>query len=552
MTKDGMKGKFLIDQNLNVETIEYNTESLEFEYTTVSRKDNKVKINIVVTDKINGIKQIDYPEEDALKVVSGTKEQISIDYEVELGQEYKFVITTGDGNKTEKIIKIDDYYYNVTKEFGENVTIDNNATKTAYNKTYETTISISDYYYIMTGLTVTMGDKTITTSGNDIVDINTGKIKIEKVTDNINIKVTTKQLVISATTPYIGTSTTVTDSSKSVSDNSQEIGTTLYINFKATLEGKACTITLKDDTNKTVPYAITTNGKYTFIATGTYSEKIITKEIEVKVNKYKSVGGFVQYDAGDWTEEEIQELKNQKLYMLNKAKTYNSTFNLNDSSTGLNFTFGGFTYKGDTTNESAISSGTIITSRNQSVASGRGTPKYSGWQILESNSNNGKIYVTKLVHAGSPENFVFAKEPLGYGGMEAPDNSDRAEYLLSGGTRRTGYNTLRDGKTKINPRNWDMYKDQKQLNLINEVHMMTYDEAAKICHSSLGRINCYYWIAAKYNTWYICYMSDNIYSSIDYYASACYGVRPVITMNDGVYIVSGNGTEENPYVLGKD
>ena len=549
MTKDNVKGKFLIGQNLDIETIEYNTSSVEIEYTTISRIDNKVKINIVVTDKINGIKQIDYPEEDALKVVSGTKEQISIDYEVELGKEYKFVITTGDGNKTEKIIKIDDYYYNVTKDFGESVTIDNNATKAAYNKTYEATISISDYYYIMTGLTVTMGDKTITTSGNDVVDINTGKIKIEKVTDNINIKVTTKQLVISATTPYIGTSTTVTDSSKSVSDNSQEIGTTLYINFKATLEGKACTITLKDDTNKTVPYAITTNGKYTFIATGTYSEKIITKEIEVKVNKYKSVGGFVQYDAGDWTEEEIQELKNQKLYMLNKAKTYNSTFNLNDSSTGLNFTFGGFTYKGDTTNESAISSGTIITSRNQSVASERGKPKYNGWQILESNSNNGKIYVTKLVHAGSPENFAYAREQ--YGSTEVEYNSYRAEYLLSGGARQTGYNTLRDGKTKINPRNWDMYKDKKQLNLINEVHMMTYDEAAKICHSSLGHA-LYYWLAAKWDKTYICYMSDNIYSSMDYYASACYGVRPVITMNDGVYIVSGNGTEENPYVLGKD
>ena len=202
MTKDGIIGKFLIDSNLNIETMEYNTNSLEFEYTTISRTDNKVKINIVVTDKINGVKQIEYPEGNPLKVVNGTKDQISIDYEVELGQEYKFVITTGDGNKTEKIIKVDDYYYNVTKDFGEGVNIDNKTTKAAYNKTYEAIISTKENYEI-TDLVVTMGKEAITTSGNDVVDINTGKIKIEKVTDDINIKVTTISINISTTNQLI-------------------------------------------------------------------------------------------------------------------------------------------------------------------------------------------------------------------------------------------------------------------------------------------------------------------------------------------------------------
>ena len=32
----------------------------------------------------------------------------------------------------------------------------------------------------------------------------------------------------------------------------------------------------------------------------------------------------------------------------------------------------------------------------------------------------------------------------------------------------------------------------------------------------------------------------------------CWGIRPVVVMNDGVYIASGDGTESNPYVLGKD
>ena len=39
------------------------------------------------------------------------------------------------------------------------------------------------------------------------------------------------------------------------------------------------------------------------------------------------------------------------------------------------------------------------------------------------------------------------------------------------------------------------------------------------------------------------------YSSSLYYT---FGIRPVVEMNDGVYIAGGDGTETNPYVLGKD
>ena len=31
-----------------------------------------------------------------------------------------------------------------------------------------------------------------------------------------------------------------------------------------------------------------------------------------------------------------------------------------------------------------------------------------------------------------------------------------------------------------------------------------------------------------------------------------YGIRPVVEMNDGVYIASGTGSYTDPYVLGKD
>lgn len=41
--------------------------------------------------------------------------------------------------------------------------------------------------------------------------------------------------------------------------------------------------------------------------------------------------------------------------------------------------------------------------------------------------------------------------------------------------------------------------------------------------------------------------SGNLYGTNEY----CFGIRPVVTMVEGVYIVSGIGTEEDPYVLGK-
>ena len=537
MTKDRIKGKFLIDQNFNISVTEYNTSRLEFEYTTISRTDNKVKINIVVTDKINGVKQIEYPEGNPLKVVSGTKEQISIDYEVELGQEYKFVITTGEGNKTEKIIKIDDYYYDVTKDFGENVTIDNNATKTAYNKTYEATVSTEGNYAI-TSLVVTMGGKTITTSGNDIVDINTGKIKIEKVTDDINIKIETKKLEIQYTAIAVSTSNSASNTS-SLGVNTQEKGTTLYINVIAKLEGNNCTVVLKSDNSKTVPYAVIANGKYTFIVGGTYNGKTIEEEKEVIVNQYKPQGGFVQYNAGDWTEDEVNELKSKKLYNINKEKTVSKAI-------GLDFTFGGFTYKGDTANASDIASESIITSRNQSVSSYSGgreyMPKYSGWKILESKEENGKTYVTKITHAGSPENFVYY--------YSTGDDAYRVEYILSGGTRQTSYNTYK-------PRDWSMYKDKNldAKGYISDVHIMTYDEALAITGNTnkttgIRNIGANYWLASARS--YSQVWNTDTFGPIYDSSIGCMGVRPVVSIKNEVYIKSGTGTEADPYILGKD
>ncbi len=545
MNKSNITGKFLIGQNLEISSSEYNLSSLEFEYETEKIENGKVKILIKITDKVNGLKRVDYPEtsKDSI-IMENRKIPLGIDYYVELGKEYKFVITTGDGNKTEKTIKIDDYYYNVTKTLAEKAVIDNNVTKAAYNKTYEATVSTEENYAI-TGITVTMGGQAVTTSGNNIVDINTGKIKIEKVTGDIDIKVTTKELKIQCTVAVsTSNSPTATNSEEA---NTIEKGKPLFINIIATLEGNKCTVVLKSDNSKTVPYQVSSNGKYTFIISGTYNGKTVEEDKEVTVNQYMSAQNIVQYDAGNWTREEIQALQSKSLYNINKSKTASKT-------AGLDFTFGGFTYEGDTANASDIASGNIITSRNQSVTpqSGWGTPKYSGWQILESKEENGKTYVTKITHAGSPENFVYY--------YTKSDDNRRVEYILSGGQRQTGYSTYQ-------PRDWSMYKDKTldQNGYISDVHAMTYDEAYKITgneDATTGMRNTggFYWLASASmdngkslrNVYGTFFGGPSYYGIIGSAYELCYGIRPVVSLTSGVYVKSGSGTEADPYILGKD
>lgn len=113
MIKNNVTGKFLIDENLNIVQVKYNSDNLEFEYEAKSRNGNNIEILIKIKDSINGINQIKYPDGKNKIISSNKKDYIGIDYTVELGKEYKFLITTGNGNKIEKLIKIDDYNYKI-------------------------------------------------------------------------------------------------------------------------------------------------------------------------------------------------------------------------------------------------------------------------------------------------------------------------------------------------------------------------------------------------------------------------------------------------------
>ena len=79
-----------------------------------------------------------------------------------------------------------------------------------------------------------------------------------------------------------GTGSAITDAA------SVYLGNTLYITFSHSITGGTTTV------DKTIPYAVTANGTYTFTVTGTVNGKSYTKNVSVIVNQFKDVYEYMQ------------------------------------------------------------------------------------------------------------------------------------------------------------------------------------------------------------------------------------------------------------------
>ena len=66
------------------------------------------------------------------------------------------------------------------------------------------------------------------------------------------------------------------------------LGNTLYITFSHSITGGTTIV------DKTIPYAVTANGTYTFTVTGTVNGKSYTKNVSVTVNQFKDVYEYMQ------------------------------------------------------------------------------------------------------------------------------------------------------------------------------------------------------------------------------------------------------------------
>ena len=79
-----------------------------------------------------------------------------------------------------------------------------------------------------------------------------------------------------------GTGSAITDA------DSVYLGNTLYITFSHSITGGTTVV------DKTIPYAVTKNGTYTFTVTGTVNGKSYTKNVSVTVNQFKDVYEYMQ------------------------------------------------------------------------------------------------------------------------------------------------------------------------------------------------------------------------------------------------------------------
>ena len=143
LNKDENISIFYIDESFNIVSYEYKEDDLSFKYEIKDIDNENCKLKLTISDEENGIKQVDYPNGKKIETVGGTKNKIGIDYTSKIGEEYQFIITTGNGNKTEKSIKAEKYC-NIRKPIGKSAMMDNKVGRVAYNSPYEATIEIEN------------------------------------------------------------------------------------------------------------------------------------------------------------------------------------------------------------------------------------------------------------------------------------------------------------------------------------------------------------------------------------------------------------------------
>lgn len=203
-------------------------------------------------------------------------------------------------------------------------------------------------------------------------------------------------------------------------------------------------------------------------------------EMQVKV------GDFVNYDAGTWTQEEIDSLG-----------TLYSGEDLPDSTN--NYTFGGFKV-GQSRNDS------ITPIENDSYTN----IFSSGWRVLSFN-NDGSV---SIIHAGTTESYYHYT------------SNNISLYILKG-EENASINT-----DLYSIRNWTMYENLKYAKQ-NTAHLINYEEAFNITNSnnssdnSLRTIGTYYWLADMGDKYLRFVMPDGPIRGTQAWKM---GIRPVVTL----------------------
>lgn len=229
------------------------------------------------------------------------------------------------------------------------------------------------------------------------------------------------------------------------------------------------------------------------------SKRIVFKYFEI--GKMVSVGDFVNYKAGDWTNEDITKLGD---YYAGKAVPITQPCK-----------FGGFEV-GDSKDSTLVAS------------SGSYQNIYErGWRILSKNEDGS----VNIVHAGTPEGYCQE-----YGTNCAYKN----QWILGGGKNENDASNITEG---IIPRDWSMYEDSKYAkkgsarSISSEINNINKS-------SDLRTIGVSYWYSFAGSKDLLCFISADGYRFANQYYNASMGIRPIVTIKPEV-VVDPNGKEKH-------
>ena len=241
------------------------------------------------------------------------------------------------------------------------------------------------------------------------------------------------------------------------------------------------------------------------------------------------IGDFVNYDAGEWTADEISKIqvgKNGDLVQANNSTSLPNTA----------FQFGGFE-AGDSRNENA----TPYNSTYNYVKDESGKA-ITGWRVFDVD-DNGTI---TLISAGCPEDYY---------NYNVDSNSDISEYILSGNVNtKATYLNLTENYIK---RDWSKYVNEEQHateatvltkskldkwyeRYMNTTNANTYDKTTLQTingtrYDNLINNYSYYWLSAA-RSGYGIYSVNPYLRIVDYFSRNAFGVRPVVSLSSEVQL----------------
>ena len=370
-------------------------------------------------------------------------------------------------------------------------------------------------------------------------------------------------------------------------------GKKLYITFTSSIEGGTTTV------SPAVPYEVSKNGNYKFTITGTVGGKAYSLEYTVAVNQYKvktpQVGDIVDYKPdtpstgydltaaksgySSQTIDGTYDPKTWKIMELDGNGNITKLLGIGAEdvyfygSTGYN---NGVYLLNDICKSRYGNASLGATARNLTIEDIESRMNSNGIAARNGYKSGTTQYGTTKTFTGSNAQYpaIYAQEK--YSGVDVSDVADGTQ-VITGSVDTTAqgkmnpngksgsdniYTTLPETSETTGPSKTNLTCTQTFWGVSQS---SSYYDDANFYNMIFGT-GTYFWLASRYVD---CYSSNsyasfglrivissylngnNLFSSgvYDYDRYSC--LAPVVSLGSGVQIKSGEGTTENPYIIGK-